>query len=161
MFKRLLEQWIVPIIFAIAGIGGQLAVFQSPAREKLPDGYNLDRKNVVQNYLMAGNYRNGRPYSIIIDDDVLITREAVELMVDGIKEFDLVTVPVEKHFPTQHACLIVRHEILDRYPVQHFNPGFCNQCVWIGQLEKNQGARIKVLKFPILKTIKRQLLKKV
>ncbi len=149
------------VLSAVATSGCNLAVFSSVPNYSQQKKHRLDRGNLVSNYLTAGTYRDKKDYSIFMDDDVIITRDAINLMLKYIEDYEIVTVPVSTTYRSQHQCLIVKNYIVDQYPIKLWNENYCNGCVWVAHLTEKKKYKIKVLDSPILKEAPRKILKKV
>ncbi len=134
----------------------RLAVFNS---ESSKDG--IDRENIVKNFLAAAAYRDDKNYSIIMDDDVVLTGGAISVLLEGLKGFDVATLPVDGKFTrTQHAVIAIKNAVLDKYKIKAFNLGVCNQCIYIAHLVDKLQLKVNALKNPMQKTIKRLILNK-
>ncbi len=147
---------LMPEVLAAAGRAGcALAVFNSEAVR--PD---IDRRNIVRNLFLASQYWNGKPYSIIMDDDVVVKSQAVRLGIRHIENYDIVTFPVNKYSRVQHAFMVVRNRFLDAHPFILYGENQCNQCTWMGNAIDRHKARVLALKQPVLQTVERTQLKR-
>ena len=143
------------VLTAIGRAGCALISFNSESTKLA-----IDRGNIVHNLVQLSQYKNDKFYSIIMDDDVVIKPEAIRLGIRHIENYDIVTFPVDKYFPVQHAFMVVKNEYLDKHPFQLYNLTICNQCVWMGQAIDIHKAKVLALKQPVLQTIKRISLKR-
>ena len=144
------------VLQGVANNRCHLAVFNSESNKE-----GIDRENIVKNFLQAASYRDDKDYSIIMDDDVVLTDGAIPVLVAGLKGFDIATLPVNGNYTrTQHAIIAIKNSVLDKYKIKAFNLNVCNQCIYIAHLIDKLQLRINALKNPMQKTIKRLILKK-
>lgn len=147
---------IMPEVMAAAAENNcALAVFSS---ESSKDG--IDRENIIHNLLLASRYGDGRPYSIIMDDDVIIQRDAIRQGINHIESRDIVTFPVNRYSRVQHAFMVVKNEYLEKHPFEFVSANHCNQCVWLGKAKDIHRANVLTMKQPLLKTAQRIQLKR-
>ncbi len=147
------------VIAGIYSCGASLAVFSSYSIFKTSI---IDRRNFFNNYSSASNHRQAdKFYSILMDDNTIITKEALGIMLKQIKYFDLVSIPVNVYRPIQHECIIIQNKILDKYFRKYRGPDICSNCLWISELIDKHKIKYLALNKPVLRTIKRQMLREL